>query len=1131
VIDGNELKTAVLLDFETQSTYQIRVQAADAGGLSVEQTVTIQVLDEEQERPTAVSLTGVSVAEDAPLGTAIGQLSAVDPNADDTHTFLLVGGEGDADNAAFVIDDDELQTAVLLDFEAQSTYRIRVRATDQGGLGVEQVFVVDVTNVNEAPTDVAVSSEHVAENSDAGTVVGQLSAGDPDAGDTHTFALVAGEGDTDNAAFVIDGDELRTAVSLDFEAQSTYHVRVQATDAGGSRVKKPLAITVTDVNEPPTAVLWTADSVSENAAVGTVIGQLSADDPDVGDSHTFALVSGEGDTDNAAFVIDGNELKTAVLLDFETQSTYQIRVQAADAGGLSVEQTVAIDVACAQGESLPVNHAPTVARSLSDVTVGANSPATLLDVGDVFADEDVATNGDSIRWEVASSNPSLVSTSLNGPLLLLTYAADSNGTATVTVTATDGQGASVADAFEVTVNAPTPAIGNISAVEEGSATVTVRGEGFVRGAAVVWEGVALDTTFVNSTELRAALSAATVGQEGRVADVCVSNPAPGGGLSDVVAVTVSEAVLQVTLQPVHFMAGLAYSNVAVATFTHGAAGATENDYQAVIDWGDGFRTTASAANGTIVRTDDSSSYRVLGTHLYQQAATAAGLPFSVRVQYVGGSLAPFTATQMPDGGPSDAGYQRGTHTLTRAIVVAHLAKLVAAGGVYSPANSGPIESLAFAYDFRVLSGPSATNQVGVGLLVKQGYNYYAVDYHGVGQDGWCHRAGSVGVSDFVKLLGPGPITPDFTAAGAPLEFGYFTANSTSGVRESLTWGLANLQLTINDTEYADRTFQDSDWTHLVLVADDLGGAQDVAQTTILVADWPLTLTVEPPEFIAGQAYENVTVATFTDANLATAAGRYKAVIDWGDGFITTASTVEGTIVRMGDVFSILGSHVYARAASDLTFTVRVHRIGLDNDPAELDQVLSGSPSGGPYQQGRLTFTSAAYVANISRTVGTGGVYDPGADGAISSLSYSYDFQTLQATGGTADQIGVGVLVKQGYNYYLADYHGVGQDGWSHSAGVLQAADFARVWGSGPSQPDFSSSGAPIEIGYLTAHSCDGWQWLTWGIADFRIAVNATSYADDTFREADWIQIVLWSDDLGAAQETRAAVIAVAASAG
>jgi hypothetical protein len=57
--------------------------------------------------------------------------------------------------------------------------------------------------------------------------------------DTFTYALVTGEGDADNAAFPIDGDELKVATRLNFELRGTYSLRVQATDAGGARPRRP----------------------------------------------------------------------------------------------------------------------------------------------------------------------------------------------------------------------------------------------------------------------------------------------------------------------------------------------------------------------------------------------------------------------------------------------------------------------------------------------------------------------------------------------------------------------------------------------------------------------------------------------------------------------------------------------------------------------------------------------------------------------------------------------------------------------------------------------------------------------------------------------------------------------------
>ena len=54
------------------------------------------------------------------------------------------------------------------------------------------------------------------------------------------------------------------------------------------------------------------------------------DDADTSDTHTYTLVDTASYPDNASFTIDGDKLKTAEVLDYETKNNYTIRVQADD---------------------------------------------------------------------------------------------------------------------------------------------------------------------------------------------------------------------------------------------------------------------------------------------------------------------------------------------------------------------------------------------------------------------------------------------------------------------------------------------------------------------------------------------------------------------------------------------------------------------------------------------------------------------------------------------------------------------------------------------------------------------------------------------------------------------------------
>ncbi|MBO1346178.1 MAG: hypothetical protein EBE86_001675 [Hormoscilla sp. GUM202] len=116
--------------------------------------------------------------------------------------------------------------------------------------GNHDIYVIKFSEAtNAAPTDINLSNNSIDENV-ADFVIGTFSTTDPDTGDTFTYQLVAGTGDTDNAAFTIVGDQLQINSSPDFETQSSYSIRVQTTDAGGESYSENFTI---NVNEDTTA--------------------------------------------------------------------------------------------------------------------------------------------------------------------------------------------------------------------------------------------------------------------------------------------------------------------------------------------------------------------------------------------------------------------------------------------------------------------------------------------------------------------------------------------------------------------------------------------------------------------------------------------------------------------------------------------------------------------------------------------------------------------------------------------------------------------------------------------------------------------------------------------------------------
>jgi len=439
-IVGNTLTAIAPFNYEARNSYNIRVRTTGQGGLSYEEAFTINVTNV-NEQPTNVDLSNDILPENQPTDTVVGALSTADVDSGDNFTYTLVSGG--TDNPSFYISDNQLKTAESFDFEARGSYNVRIRSTDDGGLGIEKSFTIHVTNLNEEPNNIALPSRRISENQPPGTVVGTFNTSDPDSGDTFTYDLTIGEGSGDNGSFSIVGNTLRTDASFNYEAQSRYSIRVRTTDQIGLSYEKAFTIDVTNINEQPSSVALLSRTVPENQPTGIIVGELIATDPDANDSHTYALISGEGDDDNASFIVDDRVLKAAESFDYETKNTYSILIRATDSGGLLADEIVTINVG-------NVNEPPFVADPIVDVLVPEDSNDVVLDLSSVFGDLDV---GDSLALSVTGNTvPELVTAHFSGTELTLSFLPDANGSSSITIRATDAGLAWIEDTFAVTVN-------------------------------------------------------------------------------------------------------------------------------------------------------------------------------------------------------------------------------------------------------------------------------------------------------------------------------------------------------------------------------------------------------------------------------------------------------------------------------------------------------------------------------------------------------------------------------------------------------------------------------------------------------------------------------------------------------
>ncbi|MEG3980264.1 FG-GAP-like repeat-containing protein [Microcoleus sp. T3B2] len=156
---------------------------------------------------------------------------------------------------------------------------------------------------NQAPTNLSLSPSSINENVAANSAVGTFTSTDPDTGNTFTYSLVTGTGDTNNSAFSIVSNQLQINASPDFETKPTFNIRLRTTDQGGLTYDKPLVVNINDIDEfvygtPNNDILngtASADQVNGGAGSDIIYGKAGNDIIDGGDGDD--IVYGGNDND------------------------------------------------------------------------------------------------------------------------------------------------------------------------------------------------------------------------------------------------------------------------------------------------------------------------------------------------------------------------------------------------------------------------------------------------------------------------------------------------------------------------------------------------------------------------------------------------------------------------------------------------------------------------------------------------------------------------------------------------------------------------------------------------------------------------------------------------------------------
>jgi len=314
---------------------------------------------------------------------------------------------------------------------------------------------------------------------------------------------------------------------------------------------------------------------------GTVNIGSSADQTFTVQNLTLASISGTVTTSAPFSIVSGG----AFTVGAGSTTTVTVRFTPTVAATASTNVTFTANGGSVSSAVTGTGNDPTpTLTSLSPSTATAGGAAfTLTATGTNFVAASV------VQWNGSARTTTFVSST---QLRAAITAADitTAGTAAVTVfTPAPGGGTSTASTFTITASNPAPTLGSLSpttAIAGGAAfTLTATGTNFVAASVVQWNGSARTTTFVSSTQLQVAITAADIATAGTAA-VTVFTPAPGGGTSTASTFTITASNPAPTL-------GSLSPNTATAggaAFTLSATG-TNFVAASVVQWNGSARTT------------------------------------------------------------------------------------------------------------------------------------------------------------------------------------------------------------------------------------------------------------------------------------------------------------------------------------------------------------------------------------------------------------------------------------------------------------------------------------------------------------------------------------------------------------
>ena len=344
-------------DVGGDNTYNLIVIAADDASPANEakQTITITILDIVNEVPTNITLSGVTIVENADVGTIIGMLSTTDQNIDDTHTYTVKPNNDDA----------EIIRAEL--------ERIQDLGTFNNNNNIHPYLISAAAKFrvfNFSLSDDETNALRYALNPNTSSYVMDID----ELILYQTIFSVASFYPEISASFEISAtNTLVSKVKFDFETKSTYTATINTND-GLNNFQEDITITIIDVDDPVT--FTSAADISANENISTVITVVAVSDTNRTITYTI-----DATNDVDLFSIG----PTSGVLSFKIPPDYE---NPTDVGGDNTYNLIVT----ATDDASPANEAKqTITIVISDIVNEVPTNITLSGTNTIVENADVGT--------------------------------------------------------------------------------------------------------------------------------------------------------------------------------------------------------------------------------------------------------------------------------------------------------------------------------------------------------------------------------------------------------------------------------------------------------------------------------------------------------------------------------------------------------------------------------------------------------------------------------------------------------------------------------------------------------------------------------------------------------------------